>query len=109
MQRASSAADCKSPAVGLAEIAQPAPSSNTKTGSGLRRTAMGRPIAPALRHGYLHSRPAPAEPVVFSLGSHAFETDGKDLWVTPPGTDRIDRIKVSQHVGDKSIQKGYPR
>lgn len=70
---------------------------------------MGRPIAPALRHGYLRSRQAPADTVGFTLGGNAFETDGKDLWATPPGTDRIDRIKVSRYVGDQSIRKGYPR
>lgn len=70
---------------------------------------MGRPIAPALRTGYLRSRPAPAEPVAFTLGGHAFDTDGKHLWTTPPGVNRIDRIKVSRYVSDQSIRKGYPR
>lgn len=70
---------------------------------------MGSPIAPERRRGYLRRRPAPAESVTFTLGRHAFETDGKDLWVTPPGAARIDRIKVSRFVGDKSVGKGYPR
>jgi hypothetical protein len=47
--------------------------------------------------------------VTFTLGGHAFETDGKALWVTPPGMARIDRVKVSRYVGDQSIRKGYPR
>lgn len=70
---------------------------------------MGRPIAPERRRGYLRTRPAPAETVSFTLDRHAFETDGKDLWVTPPGAARIDRIKVSRYLGDQSVRKGYPR
>ncbi|HEX9225341.1 MAG TPA: hypothetical protein VF885_01640 [Arthrobacter sp.] len=70
---------------------------------------MGSPIAPERRKGYLRSRPVPAERVAFTLGAHAFETDGKDLWATPPGSARIDRIKVSRYLGDQSIRKGYPR
>lgn len=70
---------------------------------------MGSPIAPERRRGYRRTRPAPAERVAFTLGGHAFETDDKDLWVTPPGSARIDRIKVSRYLGDQSIRKGYPR
>jgi hypothetical protein len=70
---------------------------------------MGSPIAPERRKGYLRSRPVRAEQVTFALGAHDFETDGKDLWVTPPGSARIDRIKVSRYLGDQSIRKGYPR
>jgi hypothetical protein len=47
--------------------------------------------------------------VDFILGGHSFETDGKDLWVAPPRTARIDRLKVTRYVGDQSIRKGYPR
>jgi hypothetical protein len=43
------------------------------------------------------------------LGGHVFETDGKHLWVTPPGSARIDRIKVTRYLGDQSVRKGYPR
>jgi sugar lactone lactonase YvrE len=70
---------------------------------------MGSPIAQERRRGYHRARPAPAEPVVFTLDGHAFETDGKHLWVTPPGSDRIDRIKVSRYLGDRSARQGYPR
>lgn len=70
---------------------------------------MGSPIRRERRRGYHRARPAPAETVSFSLGRHAFETDGKDLWVTPPGTERIDRIKVSRFVSSQSMRIGYPR
>jgi hypothetical protein len=70
---------------------------------------MGRPGPLERGRGYLRTRPAPAEPVAFSLDDHDFETDGKDLWVTPPGSARIDRIKVSRYLTDQSIRKGYPR
>ncbi|WP_354214677.1 hypothetical protein [Arthrobacter sp. UYCo732] len=45
----------------------------------------------------------------FTTERHAFETDGKHLWVTPPGSDRIDRIKVTRYLGDRSVRQGYPR
>mgnify|MGYP003554485820 CR=1 FL=1 len=70
---------------------------------------MGSPIAPERRKGYLRSRPVLAERVAFTLDGYDFETDGKDLWVTPPGSARIDRIKVSRYLGDQSIRRGYPR
>lgn len=49
-----------------------------------------------------------AEPESFSLQEHLFETDGKDLWVTAPGTERIDRIKVTRYISSKSMRHGYP-
>jgi hypothetical protein len=69
---------------------------------------MGSPIAQERRRGYHRARRAPAEPVTFTLDGHSFETDGKHLWVTPPGLDRIDRIKVSRYFGDRSARRGYP-
>lgn len=59
--------------------------------------------------GFHRRRPEPAAPIVFEAGGHAFETDGKDLWVTPPGAERIDRFKVSRYVSSKSMRHGYPR
>lgn len=69
---------------------------------------MGSPIAQERRRGYHRARSAPAEPVTFTLDGHVFETDGKHLWVTPPGSDRIDRMKVSRYLGDRSAHRGYP-
>jgi len=65
-------------------------------------------LVPVRRRGYHRTRPIHAESVSFDLGGHAFETDDRALWVTPPSGARIDRIKVSRYVGDKSISKGYP-
>lgn len=48
------------------------------------------------------------EPESFSLQEHVFETDGKDLWVTPPGTERIDRFKVTRYLSSRSMKQGYP-
>ncbi|MBG0738725.1 hypothetical protein IV500_04740 [Paeniglutamicibacter antarcticus] len=70
---------------------------------------MGSTITPERRRGYHRTRPVPVEPFTFALDGHAFETDGKHLWVTTPGTERIDRTKVSRYLGDQSIRKGYPR
>lgn len=70
---------------------------------------MGSPVSPVRRRGYHRSRPAIAETVAFVQDGHAFETDGKHLWVAPPGTARIDRFKVSRYLGDQSVRKGYPR
>jgi hypothetical protein len=70
---------------------------------------MGSPIAKERRYGYNRTRPVPPEPVAFTVDAHAFETDGKHLWVTLPGTARIDRIKVSRFFGDRSVRQGYPR
>lgn len=61
------------------------------------------------RRGYLRTRPEAGDVVAFTAGRHAFETDGKHLWVTPPGTDRVDRIKVTRYLGDRSVRQGYPR
>lgn len=59
--------------------------------------------------GY-HRRPrVQSEPVAFTLGGHSFETDGKDVWVTPAGAPRIDRIKVTRFISSKSMRHGYPR
>jgi hypothetical protein len=70
---------------------------------------MGSPVAQERRRGYHRARPAPAEPLAFTLDGHIFETDGKHLWVTPPGSARIDRMKVSRYLGDRSARCGYPR
>lgn len=59
------------------------------------------------RRGYHRPRVLP-EPESFVLGDHHFETDGKDLWVTAPGIDRIDRVKVTRFVSSKSMRQGYP-
>lgn len=69
---------------------------------------MGRPGPRERRAGYHRARPTP-EPIVFTLNGHVFETDGKHLWVTPPGSERLDRIKVSRYSGDRSARRGYPR
>lgn len=61
------------------------------------------------RRGYYRTRHAFDESFRFKLGGHTFETDGKALWVTPPRTTRIDRIKVSRYVSDHSVRRGYPR
>jgi hypothetical protein len=70
---------------------------------------MGRPGPRERRRGYLRARPETAGAVAFTLARHTFETDGKHLWVTPPGTDRIDRMKVTRYLGDRSVRQGYPR
>lgn len=59
--------------------------------------------------GYHRTRPEPTESIAFTLEGYGFETDGKDLWVRPPSTDRIDRIKVTRYVSSKSMRSGYPR
>lgn len=70
---------------------------------------MGRPIPREQRQGFRRARPEPAEPVFFTVDDHAFETDGTHLWVTPPGSSRVDRTKVSRFLGDISTRNGYPR
>jgi hypothetical protein len=70
---------------------------------------VGSPIPRERRRGYLRTRPFPAESVAFTVDGHAFETDGRHLWVTPPGSARIDRIKVTRYLGDRSVRQGYPR
>jgi hypothetical protein len=59
------------------------------------------------RRGYIRDRSLP-DPEHFTLEGHRFETDGKDLWVTPPDTPRIDRIKVTRYISSKSMRNGYP-
>lgn len=70
---------------------------------------MGRPIPREQRPGFRRSRPMPAKPVAFTLDDHAFETDGTYLWVTPPGSSRVDRMKITRFLGDISTRNGYPR
>lgn len=60
------------------------------------------------RPGYHRPRLLP-EPESFTLGGHRFETDGKDLWVTLPEDQRIDRIKATRFVSSRSMKDGYPR
>lgn len=69
---------------------------------------MGRPPLREPRKGYHRPRTVPSEPVAFTLDWHDFETDGKHLWVTPHGSARIDRIKISRYLGDRSARRGYP-
>lgn len=70
---------------------------------------MGSPIAADRRPGYHRARLKPVDPIAFTVDGHAFETDGKHLWVTPPGSARIDRVKISRYLGDRSARRGYPR
>ncbi|QOD05941.1 hypothetical protein IDT60_20445 (plasmid) [Pseudarthrobacter sp. BIM B-2242] len=63
--------------------------------------------APVRRRGYHRPRTLPA-PEQFTLAGHRFETDGKDLWVTPPDTERIDRFKVTRYLSSRSMKQGYP-
>lgn len=46
--------------------------------------------------------------IVFQLEGHLFETVHRDLWVTLPGTERVDRIKVTRSPSSRSAQRGYP-
>lgn len=57
--------------------------------------------------GYHRPRLLP-DPESFTLAGHRFETDGKDLWVTPPGAERIDRFKITRYVSSRSMKQGYP-
>lgn len=59
------------------------------------------------RKGY-HRPRVLAEPEQFTLAGHRFETDGKDLWVTPPDTQRIDRFKITRYLSSRSMKQGYP-
>lgn len=59
------------------------------------------------RRGYHRPRVLP-RPESFILADHHFETDGKDLWVTAPRVERIDRIKVTRFVSSQSMRRGYP-
>lgn len=59
--------------------------------------------------GYHRPRAVPdGEIISFTQRGYTFETDWRDLWATPPGTDRVDRIKVSRHAVSRSAQRGYP-
>lgn len=57
--------------------------------------------------GYHRPRVLPG-PESFTLAGHLFETDGKDLWVTPPETKRIDRFKITRYLSSRSMKQGYP-
>lgn len=70
---------------------------------------MGSPGPRERRRGYLRTRPEAGDSLTFTAGRHAFETDGRHLWVTPPGADRIGRVKVTRYLGDRSVSQGYPR
>lgn len=63
---------------------------------------------PMRNRGYHRPRSLP-DPQFFIVQGHAFETDGKDLWVTLPEHPRIDRIKVTRYAGSRSMKDGYPR
>lgn len=63
---------------------------------------------PMRNRGYHRPRTRMPEPEFFTVQGHAFESDGKDLWVTPQGEDRIDRIKVSRYASSQSMRRGYP-
>ncbi|MCC3292874.1 hypothetical protein [Arthrobacter sp. zg-Y1110] len=58
--------------------------------------------------GYHRTRPQPLEPVSFTINGHRFETSGRDLWVTPAGRRRADRIKVTRSTVSSSARAGYP-
>lgn len=58
--------------------------------------------------GYHRERLAPLEPASFTIYGHKFETSGRDLWVTPAGRERIDRIKVNRSSVSSSAREGYP-
>lgn len=61
------------------------------------------------RRGYLRTRREPVEEnIAFLLQGYRFETDWRDLWVTPPDTDRLDRFKVTRGPVSRSAQRGYP-
>lgn len=63
---------------------------------------------PVRRRGYLRSRPEPMVGTSFVLEGHRFETSERDLWVTPAGDARFDRIKVTRSSTSRSAQRGYP-
>lgn len=64
---------------------------------------------PVRRRGYHRPRPLPVtETIDFTIDGHAFETDWRDLWVTPPATARVDRIKITRGSVSRSAQRGYP-
>lgn len=58
--------------------------------------------------GFHRTRPQPLAPVGFAIGGHRFETSGRDLWVTPAGRQRVDRIKVTRSSVSRSAAQGYP-
>lgn len=59
--------------------------------------------------GYHRIRAVPdGKTITFTMNGYAFETDWRDLWVTPPVTDRVDRIKVSRTGVSRSGHRGYP-
>jgi hypothetical protein len=59
--------------------------------------------------GYHRPRAVPCTPnIAFTVQDYAFETDWRDLWVTPPATDPLDRIKVSRTAASRSAHRGYP-
>lgn len=64
---------------------------------------------PARRRGYHRPRALPAtDTISFTVHNHRFETDWRDLWVTPPAHARVDRIKVTRGPVSRSAQRGYP-
>lgn len=58
--------------------------------------------------GYHRERPAPLDHIAFTIRGNRFETSGRDLWVTPAGRDRVDRIKVTRSPSSSSAREGYP-
>lgn len=80
-----------------------------RTAAQERMARVSEPEPFRYRRGYHRPRPALPAPVEFALSGHRFETDGKDLWVTVPGGQRIDRIKVTRFYGSSSMRQGLPR
>lgn len=58
--------------------------------------------------GYHRTRLPPLAAVSFVLDGHRFETSGRDLWVTPAGRARVDRIKATRSTVSSSARNGYP-
>lgn len=58
--------------------------------------------------GFHRSRPMPLAPVIFVIAGHRFETSGRDLWATPAGRRRADRVKVTRSSVSRSAAQGYP-
>lgn len=59
--------------------------------------------------GRNRSRPGPLTPVSFTLDGYGFEIIDRDLWATPPGSERYDRVKVTRSSVSRSANSGYPR
>lgn len=45
---------------------------------------------------------------MFELDGHRFESFWRDLWVTRPQEQRVDRIKITRGSVSRSAHRGYP-